>query len=146
MKKGAVITTSAAVVVCALILLGTSIAAPALARIFADFRMLSPRVETVILIAYYVCTIPAFGALWCLWRLLKNIRMEEPFKRENMTLMGIVSYCCIMVAAVTLWAGFYYMPMWFIMGVMLFTFLIVRVVRGCFICAMHIKEENSLTI
>ena len=146
MKKGAVIVTSAAVVLCALILLAASVAAPALADIFAEYRMLSQRVETVILVAYYICTVPAFASIWCLWKLLMNIRLEEPFKGENMTFMGIVSYCCVMVAAITLWAGFYYMPMWFVSAVMLFTFLIVRVVRGCFICAMHIKEENNLTI
>lgn len=146
MKKGAVIMTALAVACCISLLAVLSVAAPWLAGWFANFRGLSDGVRTVILIAYYICAIPAFVALICLMRILENIRRDQPFKRSNTRLMAVVSFCCMAVTVVTLWAGFYYMPLWFISAAMFFVFLIVRVVRGCFIAAVHLKEENSLTI
>lgn len=146
MKKGAVITTAAAVIFCMLLLVALSIAAPELCRWYGDFRGITEKTEKVIMIAFYICTLPAMASLVSLLRILDNIRREDPFKAENHKLMSFVSWCCIAVAAVTLLAGRYYMPMLFVTAAMLFIFLILRVVRGCFITAMYLKEENSLTI
>ena len=146
MKKGAVITTAAAVIFCMLLLVALSIAAPELCRWYGDFRGITEKSEKVIMIAFYICTLPAMASLVSLLRILDNIRREDPFKAENHKLMSFVSYCCIAVAVVTLFAGRYYMPMLFVTAAMIFIFLIVRVVRGCFISAMYLKEENSLTI
>ena len=43
-------------------------------------------------------------------------------------------------------AAFWYMPLLLVSAAMLFIFLIVRVVRRCFIAATALKEENNLTI
>lgn len=146
MKKGSVILTAVAVIFCIVLLVGVSVCAPFLADRFAEYRNLGEKVETVILSTYYICSIPALTALLCLLKIVDNIRKDQPFKQENTRLMAIVSFCCLAVALATLWSGFYYMPLWFICAAMLFVFLIVRVVRGCFIAAIYIKEENSLTI
>lgn len=146
MKKGAVVLTAGAVIVCIVILLCVSVTAPFLADLFADYRELAQKVETVILISYYICAAAAFAALVCLLRILDNIWRDRPFTRENPRLMAIISYCCLVVAAATVFAGFYYMPMWLIAAAMLFICLILRVVRGCFIAAFYLNEENSLTI
>ena len=146
MKKGSVILTAIAVILCMIILVGISIFAPFIADWFAEVRDIGENVKNVILTAFYICSLPALCSLICLLRILSNIWRDEPFKNENPRLMSIVSYCCLAVAAATIWAGFYYMPMFLVSAAMLFVLLIVRVVRACFISAMHIAEENSLTI
>ena len=146
MKKSATIITTVAVALCIAVLIGVSIAAPVLAELFAEYRGIGETVKNAIMISYYICTVPALISLISLWRILYNIRREEPYLPQNASLMALVSLCCNAVALVCTVCGFYYMPMWFISAAMLFVFLIVRVVRGCFIAAMYIKEENSLTI
>ena len=146
MKKGSIILTCAAVIVCTVALIGLSVAAPSIADWFARFRGIGNDVKNAILVSYYICTVPAFISLVCLFRILDNIRREEPFLAENAFLMALVSYCCMAVVAVTVACGYFYMPMWFVSAAMLFVFLIVRVVRHCFIAAIRLKEENSLTI
>lgn len=145
-RKYTVVVTTAAVIFCIALLVCLSVAAPVLSEMFGELRNLSNKVCTVILLSYYVCTLPALASLLCLLKILSNIRKDQPFKSENYKLMSVVSFCCIAVAAVTAFSGFYYMPLWFISAAMLFVFLIVRVVRGCFVSAFYIKEENNLTI
>lgn len=145
-KKYTVLVTTVAVIFCIVLLCALSVAAPVLSEMFGELRDLSEKVCTVILVSYYICSLPALASLLCLLRILGNIRRDQPFKSENYKLMSVVSFCCIGVAAVTAFSGFYYMPLWFISAAMLFVFLIVRVVRGCFVSAFYIKEENNLTI
>ena len=146
MKKGTTVLTTVAVIICIVALALVTLFAPFIARWFVGFRLLSFGVYIVILVAYYLCVAPALISLISLLKILANIRRNEPFKHQNTVLISRVSWCCVAVAAVTLWAGFFYMPMWFISGAMLFVFLILRVVRGCFIAAGKLDEENSLTI
>ncbi len=146
MKKGATVLSTIAVIICMVVLGIITTFAPLLAHWFISFRLLGLVVYIVILIAYYLCVAPALISLISLLRILSNIKNNEPFKRQNAALISRVSWCCVAVAVVTLWAGFFYMPMWFISAAMLFVFLILRVVRGCFIAAMYLEEENSLTI
>lgn len=120
--------------------------APQLARLYSSFRGLNDEVCGAMLAAFYICSVPAAAALLCLLMLLRNISAGQPFSKQNGTLMAAVSWCCVAVAVVTAAAGFWYMPMLFVTAAMLFIFLIVRVVRGCFLAAAVLKEENSLTI
>lgn len=146
MKKGVPILSTVAVII-AIVLLGIiTTFAPLIAQWFVGLRFLDFVVYIVILVSYYLCVAPALISLISLLKILSNIRHNEPFKKQNAKLISRVSWCCIAVAAVTMLAGFFYMPMWFISAAMLFVFLILRVVRGCFIAAMYLEEENSLTI
>ena len=112
----------------------------------AQYRRILESGQIAIMVAFYGCLPFAVTALVCLWRLLRNIQRERVFSEENSRLMASVSWCCAAVAAVTLGAFRWYPPLIFITLSMAFLFLIVRVVRNCFIAAIALKEENALTI
>lgn len=146
MKKLSVKTATIAVIICIVAAVGLGIAAPWLAELFCRFRGLTQQVGRAVLISYYVCLAPALVSLYCLLKLLSNISRDEMFDRKNPFYMSVVSYCCLCVAAASGVCGFLYMPMFFICAAMLFLFLIVRVVRMCFVAATEIKEENDYTV
>ncbi len=121
-------------------------AMPWLTDWYVRYRVIRESGRIAILTAFYGCLPFALTALVCLWRLLRNIQRERVFLEINSRYMAVVSWCCAGVAAVTLGACRWYPPLAFITVSMAFIFLIVRVVRNCFIAAIALKEENSLTI
>ena len=146
MKKSAVNCTLAVVLLFALVLLALLFLAPTLVESYANWRVLPAGEDTALLLAFYLCALPSGISLFCIYRLLRNIHKDEIFGKPSSLLMGIVSWCCAAVTLITGIAGFWYMPLFFITIAMAFLFLIVRVIRGCFIAATALKEENSLTI
>ena len=146
MKNKAVKLSLAAVVLFLIAGVALAVAMPWLARWYAEYRHIKESGRIAILAAYYGCLPFVMAALICLWRLLRNIQAERVFSEDNSRLMAVISWCCAAIAAVTLVACRWYPPFGFITVPMAFIFLIVRVVRNCFIAAAAIKEENSLTI
>lgn len=142
MQNKAVKLSLAAVGFFLLAAVGLAIAMPWLVRWYISWQT----GRTAILIAYYACLPFALTALVCLWKLLRNIRAEQVFQEHNSRLMAVVSWCCAGVAVVTLASFRWYPPLIFITLSMAFLFLIVRVVRNCFLAATAIKEENDLTV
>ena len=120
--------------------------APTLGRWYGEFRVFKPVVIRCIIAAFYTCSVPAGVALYCLWRLLRNIRRGEMFVKENCQLLEVISWCCVEVSAVCFAACYHYVPFGLVSVAMLFVFLIVRVVCSCLIHGTALKEENSLTI
>ncbi len=146
MKKSAVLGSLVLVVLFFVVLAALLFLAPALVESYAQWRALPKGEDTALLVAFYLCSAPAGISLFCLYLLLQNIRRDQMFTKPSSLLMGIISWCCAAVALITGLAGFWYMPLFFIAVAMAFLFLIVRVIRGCFIAATALKEENSLTI
>ena len=146
MKKASVVLSAAAMTVCAILLAGLCIAAPTLVELYSRLRGLDASSGTAILTAFYICALPAAVSIFCLLKIINNAYKDQPFLRSNSVMMGIVSWCCLGVAAVCAAAGVWYMPLWFITLTMTVLFLIVRVIRCCFIAAAGLEEENSLTI
>ena len=146
MQNKAVKLSLAAVALFFVTAVGLAIFMPWLARWYVGYRHIRESGEIAILTAFYGCLPFALTALVCLWRLLRNIRAERVFLEENSRIMASVSWCCAAVAAVTLGACRWYPPLGFVTLSMAFIFLIVRVVRNCFIAAIALKEENALTI
>lgn len=146
MKKGSVYCSMIFVVLFSLALIVLLFFAPRIMALYAAWRLISAAVSGVVLAAFYVSALPAAISLVCLFLLLKNLLAEQPFLRRNCTLIGTVSWCCVAVAAVTLVAGFWYMPLLLVTAAMVFIFLILRIVRRCFEAALALKEENNLTI
>ena len=146
MKHRTVTLTIGFVVFFMLLLSALLFLAPWLIRIYLNYRAMPKELGTVILAAFYTCCPPAAVALGCMFRLLANIRKNQAFCAANPRLMTWICLCCLMVTVVTAVAGYWYPPLLFVAGAMLFIFLIVRVVRSCFVAAIELKEENSLTI
>lgn len=146
MKKGSVYCSMGFVLLFGLALLGLLFFAPRIMAVYTQWRLISAAVSAIVLAAFYCSALPAAVSLVCLFLLLRNILGERPFLRRNCLLIGIVSWCCVAVAAITLVGGFWYMPLLLVTAAMVFIFLILRVVRRCFDAAIALKEENSLTI
>lgn len=98
------------------------------------------------LISGYTLAVPAAVALWALHLLLRNIGEEEVFIPENVRILRVLSWCCIVVGLICLVSTLYYMPYLIIAIAAAFVGLILRVVKNVFAEAVHIKNENDFTI
>ena len=146
MKKVWVFACAISVGICILLLLGLTVFAPALTEWYGEFRSLKEESTLAILIAFYACLIPTGAALVSLMLLLKNIYSQKLFDHGNTRLMNLVALCCLLVALATGIGGVWYLPLVLVTAAMLFLFLVVRVVSGCFSAAIALREENDLTI
>lgn len=146
MKKGAVFGSIVCILFFLLALAALLFLAPWICRWYVGLRGMSGEIYTAILAAFYCCTIPAAVALLSLLTLVRNIYRADAFSRRNSVLMSLISYCCLLVALITAVAGYWYLPMLLVTAAMGFLFLIVRIVRGCFVTALALQEENELTI
>ena len=146
MNKRSITVSVIFVVIFSLALLCLQFLAPQLGERFGELRKLSVTVEHCVLYTFYLCSIPAAVALYCLGKLLYNIQKERIFEKVNLRLLNALSWCCIAVAFLTAAAVYHYMPFIFVTVAMLFMFLIIRVVGICMRAGTELKEENNLTI
>ena len=136
----------AAVIFCMFLVVALAAGAPWVVRWYADLRDIAPTEQTVIIICYYVCAVPALVALYSMLRLLIQIQRRHPFDKENPKYVSLISWCCLAVAAVCAVGGVWYPPLFFVCASMLFLFLAVRVVCSCFVAAARLQEDNDLTV
>lgn len=146
MKRSSLVASIVCIVFFLAVLAVLLFLAPWLCRWYVDLRGMSGSVQTALLIAFYASAAPAAAALLALLALVRSISRAEIFSRRNAARMSQISCCCLLVAAVTTVTGLWYPPLLFLAAAMGFLFLIVRIVRGCFVAALAIQEENSLTI
>lgn len=124
------------------------VAAPFLVKRY-DSLVVASGQESVylpLLITLY-CAVPfAMAALICLDVLLRNIRKEQPFITQNVTMLRIISYCCF--AEVLVFAYFTVLKPFAVVVMIACAFmgLILRVVKNVFEQAVRIREENDFTI
>ena len=100
----------------------------------------------VILITLYCCLAVAIFLLHELNELLGNIQKDHIFIMENVTCLRKISWLCIMVGLITLFAAIGYAPFILVSIAFAFIALIVRVVKNIMEAAIAIKEENDYTI
>lgn len=119
---------------------------PWLLRWYIGYSAKSQLILTPVMVSLWACALPAFVALICLGKMLKNIAHDRVFVRENVRALRLISWCCFAVSLVFLSFFFYY-----ILGLILailaaFAGLVLRVVKNVFEQAVAIKEENDLTV
>lgn len=146
MKQKSALLSKLATIVCMAALLALCIFAPWIAPRYVAFRQMPTCLNAVILAVFYASAVPAMLALCCLFSLLRRIHGGISFDRRNSCLLGIIGWCCVAVAVFCGVGAVWYLPFLFVTAAMLFLFLIVRVVRNCFITATQLQEENQLTI
>ena len=57
--------------------------------------------DTVLLIiCLYVCNVPGFVLLWCMDKLLRNLRQGKVFDSDNVGLLKNISICCFVVSVI----------------------------------------------
>lgn len=94
---------------------------------------------------------PAGITLYCLNKLLMNIKVQKTFEKENVKMLRIISWCCFYVVLEGIICSIVYAPN-FSFAFLVVTFsaffvgLLVRVVKNVLDSAIEIKEENELTI
>ena len=135
--------STVAMLVC-LIVLG--VLAPGLAKWYVAFRAMPQKLETVLLICWYTCTVPAAVALLSLLRLLGKIAAGTIFCVPNARRISRVSWCALVCAVICAVGGVFYAPFFLVTAAMLFLFFIVQVVAACFYSAVRMAEENALTV
>lgn len=84
-----------------LVLAATLFAMPPFVKWYAALRLLSKTASTVLLVAFYLCTIPAGLALCSIHKLLTNICADRVFLADNAHLVSQVGWCCATVCVIT---------------------------------------------
>ncbi len=124
------------------------VAAPFLVKRY-DSLVVATGQESVyrpLLVTLY-CAVPfAMAALVCLDVLLHNIRKEQPFVVQNVTMLRIISYCCFAEVFVFVYFAVLKPFAVVVMVACGFMGLILRVVKNVFEQAIKIREENDFTI
>lgn len=97
-------------------------------------------------ITLYLTLIPAFVVVFSLNKLLLNIRKEQIFVDQNVTILRIISWCCYMVSIIFFVFGFWRELSFLIAFAAAFFGLILRVLKNVFEQAVAMRVENDFTI
>jgi len=96
--------------------------------------------------AFYPSSVFGYITLYCLLKLLFNIKNDKIFITSNVKYLRIISWCCFAVAIITFVGGIFYIPFSCISVAAAFVGLMLRVVKNVMQNAVEIKQENELTI
>ena len=113
---------------------------------YCTVQPLARRAYWAVIIAFYCCAVFVLLALWTLDKVLRNIRSGEVFVSENVRWVRRVQHCCGFVSLICIPAACFYMPLWFMVVIMAFLFLLIWVLTQALEAAVAIREENDLTI
>lgn len=131
-----------AIVLC----VGALFAMPYAAEIYQQVSFMNDDVTVPLLITFYSCAAVGFVILFVLDRLVENIRKGEVFVSQNIKLLRILSYCCFVIAVITLIFARLRIIVFVITFAAAFIGLILRVIKNCFEEAVKLREENDFTI
>lgn len=135
------------VAVFAVLLVGTVISAPWLVRWLLDFsRADLAGKEIFFLSTIYSGSIPAAVLLFCLYRLLSHIELDNVFITVNVEHLRRISWSSFAGAIICFVSTAYYLPWIFVAIAAAFMGLIVRVVKNVVAQAVELKNESELTI
>lgn len=120
--------------------------APFWVKLYIQYTYTDTDIMKPLLCTIYITGIVAMILLFCLNKLLANIKNNDIFTVTNVNLLRIISWCCFVVAMILLFSGLYYIL--FIFGAIGAGFfgLILRVVKNVIEQAVIIKTENDFTI
>ena len=103
--------------------------------------------DTVLLIiCLYVCNVPGFVLLWCMDKLLRNLRQGKVFEDDNMGLLKNISICCFVVSVISLSLCSRIYSLGIVALMTAFMGLIVRIVKNVFSSAIAMRSELDLTV
>ena len=132
------------------VLVGVDVAAYWLVEWFLSwtrYRLTGDRPwQALFLLTIYAASIPAYFALYRLYRLLANLDNGQVFVEQNVICLAVLSRCCWAVAAICLASALYYLPYLMVMVAAAFMALILRIVQNVFRQACEMKDELDLTV
>lgn len=143
-KKISLYATIVMTVVLFFLIIGAVIFLPSIMKFYSAMR---GGIDcTSLTVALYVSALPGFICDLALMKLLRNISTDKIFISQNVTILKILSYCCIFVGVEYLIFAHRYITMILIAFVALFIGLILRVIKNVFDKAIEIRTENDYTI
>lgn len=101
---------------------------------------------TMLIVCLYVCNVPGFVLIFCMDKLLRNLRQGIVFDSRNVRLLRIVSICCFAACAVCLVGCARIFFLGFVALAAGFVGLIVRIVKNVFSAAIDMRSELDLTV
>lgn len=102
--------------------------------------------DTMLIACLYACNVPGFVLIFCMDKLLRNLRQRIVFDSRNVRLLGIVSICCFIACAVCLVGCARIFFLGFVALAAGFVGLIVRIVKNVFSAAIDMRSELDLTV
>lgn len=116
-----------------LLLIILTIALPFLVTWYVEYTGRLESLATTIMVTCYPCA-PFTGlALFYLRRVLKKIDKGDYANPKNVKHLKYMAICCIIISAITLIAGRFYLPFFLVAGTFLFVALLIFVFRNIFI-------------
>ena len=97
-------------------------------------------------ICLYLTLVPAFILIFCLNRILSNVKTGAVFTAGPVKMLRVISYSCFAAAVI-----FAVLGIWRLLALLLcfaaaFVGLLLRVLKNVFQQAVLIREENEFTI
>lgn len=149
-KDKSVMLTHTIVRLCYILLTALAIALPFMLR--CDFFHFI-KIRTYVEGPFYTVVPAGYIALFCLDKLLINIKKDIVFDNKNVKLLRIISWACTFAGTVGLISFTAILIKDFMFETLLvltmgefFMALVIRVVKNIFVKAIEIKEENDLTV
>lgn len=147
MKNSNSVKITAVLIRIAMILcFGSLFIMPYAAKIYERESFRQNIVTVPLLITFYSCAAVGFVILFALDKLVGNIAKQQVFVEENVKLLKLLSYCCFIIAVITLFFARLRLLSFIITFAAAFFGLILRVIRSCFAEAVKLREENDYTI
>ncbi|MBP1545162.1 MAG: DUF2975 domain-containing protein [Oscillospiraceae bacterium] len=145
-QNRSVTVTSILIKVALVLCTGALFAMPFAAQMYKQISIMNDDVTVPLLITFYSCAAAGFVILFVLDRLVGNIRKGEVFIPQNIKYLRILSYCCFIIAVITLIFARFRLLAFIVTFAAAFIGLILRVIKNCFEEAVRLKEENEFTI
>lgn len=128
-------------------LIGTDLSAPWIVQRFLVFsRADLVGTKAFFLTTIYFGSVPAAVLLFCLYRLLYRIEIEQIFITSNVECLRRISWSCFAGSVICLVSVSYYFPWIFVAVAAAFMGLIVRVVKNIVAQAVELKNEVDFTV
>ncbi len=109
-----------------------TVALPWMVTWYVETMGRSASLASTIMVTCYPCVPFAVGALVFLRKLLKNLIVKIDFGSGNLKLLRNLAYCCIVISAITLIAGKFYLPFFIVGSTFAFVSLLIFTFRSIF--------------
>ena len=103
---------------------------------------------TAALVVLYISGIPALIIIYAFIKMFETLKNDNPFVRENVTYLKIVSVCSLLISIIYIVGMFFIVSIFEIVAIAIFiiaflgTYVLAELLRR----AIEYKEENDLTI
>lgn len=144
-SKSMMLTRVTVILFMALLIVG-AVLLPLLLQWYITHRGMPEENFLPMLILGWLCVPPAFVALLCMHKILRNIQKEQIFTKGNVRLFRVLSWCCFIAALPLLFYGFLNIITVFFAAILAFIALLLRVAKNMLETAVELKAENDLTV